>query len=110
MLNMLYKTLVLLLCLIPHTVWSLERGNITSCAYQAGTAFEIQKIRQQQGHDWQQFETNVKAIYQDTQGRSDLLAIAKRVYFHTQETDADRIHDEIFDSCVQRQQGTEPQT
>lgn len=89
---------------------NLERGNITSCAYQAGTAFEIQHIRQQEGHDWTQFEANIKKIYKDSQGRDDLLAIAERVFFQPVDTSADEIHDQIFNTCVQRQQGTEPLT
>jgi hypothetical protein len=88
----------------------LERHNITSCAYQAGTAYEIQKIRQTEGDDWQEFEQNVKQIYKDTQGRQDLLDIAKRVYIQPTTKSVDEIHDQIFNACVQRQQGTEPLT
>lgn len=87
----------------------LERQNITSCAYQAGTAYEIQHIRQQQGHDWEQFAANINKIYADSQGRDDLLVIAERVFIQPVETEADVIHDEIFNACVQRQQGTEAQ-
>lgn len=88
----------------------LERGNITSCAYQAGTAYEIQRIRQLESHDWNEFEANINQIYKDSQGRTDLLVIAERVFIHPVETSRDLIHDEIFNSCVERQQGTEPQT
>jgi hypothetical protein len=88
----------------------LERGNITSCAYQAGTAYEIQHIRQQEGHEWDEFEANIKQIYKDSQGRDDLLAIAERVFIRSVNTPADVIHDEIFESCLERQQGTEPVT
>lgn len=89
---------------------ALERGNITSCAYQAGTAYEIQQIRQKEGHDWQEFEANIMQIYSESQGRKDLLAIAERVFIQPVDTDADTIHDQIFNACVQRQQGTEPLT
>lgn len=88
----------------------LERGNITSCAYQAGTAYEIQHIRQQEGHNWKKFEANIKQIYKNSQGRDDLLAIAERVFIQSADTPADVIHDQIFESCIQRQQGTEPLT
>lgn len=87
----------------------LQRQNITSCAYQAGTAYEIQRIRQQQGHNWDQFENNINKIYSESQGRDDLLLIAERVFIQPAETSADAVHDEIFNACVQRQQGTEPQ-
>lgn len=86
----------------------LPRQTITSCAYQAGTAFEIQKIRQSEGDDWKTFSANIKRIYQEDQGRKDLLHIAERVFFHPVSTSAESIHDMIFDSCVQRQQGSEP--
>jgi hypothetical protein len=85
----------------------LERNNITSCAYQAGTAYEIQHIRQKEGHDWEQFAANIHKIYADSQGRDDLLVIAERVFIQPAETEAEVIHDEIFNACVQRQQGTE---
>ncbi|MCX4186923.1 hypothetical protein [Methylophaga sp. OBS4] len=88
----------------------LERHNITSCAYQAGTAYEIQQIRQTEGDDWQAFEQNIKKIYKDSQGRRDLLDIAKQVYIQPATTSVDEIHDQIFNACVQRQQGTEPLT
>lgn len=44
---------------------NLEHGTITSCAYQAGTAYEIQKIRQTEGDDWETFETKIKSIYKN---------------------------------------------
>lgn len=99
-----------LLCNSALQAQGLERGNITSCAYQAGTAFEIQQIRQQEGHNWEEFEANINLIYKDSQGRDDLLAIAERVFIHPADTSADQIHDEIFESCVARQRGTEPLT
>ena len=109
---MLIKTAFLLLSLsmVNVSAQPLERGNITSCAYQAGTAYEIQQIRQQEGHNWKQFEANIMKIYSESQGRSDLLAIAERVFIQPVETAADTIHDQIFDACLQRQQGTEPLT
>lgn len=86
----------------------MQRGTITSCAYQAGTAYEIQKIRQTEGDDWQTFEANIKKIYADSQGRDDLLIIAKRVFIYPPEKSLDFIHDEILNACIARQQGTEP--
>ena len=86
----------------------LERGNITSCAYQAGTAFEIQNIRQVENHDWTQFKANIMQIYSESQGREDLLIIAERVFIQPPETAPDLIHDQIFNACLQRQQGSEP--
>lgn len=100
----------LLLLSSPLHAQPIERGNITSCAYQAGTAYEIQLIRQQESHDWDEFEANINQIYRDSQGRTDLLVIAERVFIHPAETSADLIHDEIFNSCLARQQGTEPKT
>lgn len=88
----------------------LERSNITSCAYQAGTAYEIQLIRQKEGHNWAEFESNIKKIYSESQGRKDLLAIAERVFIQPSDTHAELIHDQTFEACVQRQQGTEPLT
>lgn len=88
----------------------LERGTITSCAYQAGTAFEIQKIRQIEGDNWDKFEANIKQIYKKSQGRTDLLIIAERVFVEPATKSADQIHEQIFNACVARQQGTEPIT
>ncbi|MEX0615237.1 MAG: hypothetical protein WD177_04930, partial [Methylophaga sp.] len=45
----------------------MQRGTITSCAYQAGTAYEIQKIRQTEGDDWPAFEAKIKQIYSESQ-------------------------------------------
>ena len=94
----------------PLMAETLNRSNITSCAYQAGTAYEIQIIRQTEGHQWDQFEANIKDIYKDTQGRQDLLTIARQVYIQPKETSADAIHDQLFKTCVDRQQGNEPLT
>lgn len=88
----------------------IQRGTITSCAYQAGTALEIQKIRQSEGDNWASFEAKIKQIYEESQGRTDLLIIAERVFVEPAEKTADDIHEQIFNACVQRQQGTEPIT
>lgn len=85
----------------------IKRDTITSCAYQAGTAYEIQLIRQTEGDDWQTFENNVKEIYADSQGREDLLVIAKRVFMYPAEQSLDFIHDDIMNACMERHQGTE---
>ncbi len=107
-----HKIIFILAALLsaPTQAGTLERGNITSCAYQAGTAYEIQNIRQEEGHDWTEFEANIMQIYKDSQGRADLLIIAERVFIQPVETSPDRIHDQIFNACLQRQQGTEPLT
>ncbi|MTI63894.1 hypothetical protein [Methylophaga sp.] len=109
---MLIKTAFLLLnsSMANVSAQPLDRDNITSCAYQAGTAYEIQQIRHKEGHNWEEFEANIRKIYSESQGRKDLLAIAGQVFIQPVETDADTIHDQIFDACVQRQQGTEPLT
>lgn len=86
----------------------LQRGTITSCAYQAGTAYQIQNIRQVEGDDWESFEANIKEIYADSQGRDDMLAIANRVFIYPADKSLDFIHDEILNGCIARQQGTEP--
>lgn len=86
----------------------MERLTITSCAYQAGTASEVQTIRQSEGDDWSQFEQRILKIYGEGQGRTDLLAIAKRVYLQPVNMPPDEIHSDMFDACVQRANGTEP--
>lgn len=88
----------------------IQRGTITSCAYQAGTAYEIQKIRQTEGDNWDKFKANINKIYKDSQGRDDLLVIARRVFINPVDTSADKVHEQIFNACVERQQGTEPIT
>ncbi|HET8807196.1 MAG TPA: hypothetical protein VFM76_02345 [Methylophaga sp.] len=85
----------------------MQRGTITSCAYQAGTAYEIQKIRQTEGDDWKSFEDNINKIYADSQGRDDLLLIAKQVFIYPADKSLEFIHDKILDACIARQQGTE---
>ncbi len=86
----------------------MEKHTITSCAYQAGTAREIQTIRQTEGDDWSKFEINVKKIYKDGQGRTDLLAIAKMVYLQPMETSTNNIYDKTFSACVKLTEGTAP--
>lgn len=49
----------------------------------------------------------IKSIYKESQGRDDLLQIAKQVFIQPTSKSADFIHDQIFDACVKRQQGTE---
>ncbi|MDX1573214.1 MAG: hypothetical protein R3341_04255 [Methylophaga sp.] len=85
----------------------MQRGTITSCAYQAGTAYQIQNIRQTEGDDWPAFEANIKQIYSESQGREDLLVIAKRVFIYPADKSLEFIHDEILNACIARQQGTE---
>ncbi|HIC45419.1 MAG TPA: hypothetical protein EYM37_09990 [Methylophaga aminisulfidivorans] len=107
---MKYVYCLIMFCLTTSfaTADDLERNTITSCAYQAGTAYEIQKIRQTEGDDWATFENKINSIYKDTQGRDDLLAIGRRVYIYPVETSVDKVHEELFQACVKRQQGTEP--
>lgn len=105
-----YNWLVMILLSANLSAQDLQRGTITSCAYQAGTALEIQKIRQAEGDNWQAFEAKINKIYKDSQGRTDLLIIAERVFVEPVEKAADEVHDQIFNACVQRQQGTEPIT
>jgi len=85
----------------------IKRDTITSCAYQAGTAYEIQSIRQTEGDDWDTFEAKVKEIYAESQGREDLLDIAKRVFIYPADKSLDFIHDDIMNACIERHQGTE---
>ncbi|MFW5450977.1 MAG: hypothetical protein ACKE9I_05205 [Methylophagaceae bacterium] len=85
----------------------MEKGTITTCGYQAGTAREIQTIRQIEGDDWLQFEQKIKKIYKDGKGRTDLLAIAKNVYFTPIETSPDEAYNTIFSACVKRINGTD---
>lgn len=99
---------LLLLALVSSTAngdEELERSAITSCAYQAGTAREIQNIRQVEGDDWPQFEQKIKKIYKDTQGRYDLLAIGKIVYLEPLKRLPDAVYENTFNSCVKHIQG-----
>ena len=96
-----------LLLSLPVLAEEIERSTITSCAYQAGTAREIQTIRQTEGDDWAQFEQKVMNIYGDSQGRNDLLVIGKRVYFHPTTTSTDEVYEDIFGACSKRINGTE---
>lgn len=103
------KYLALLLFALVSTTASsdeeLEHSTITSCAYQAGTAREIQNIRQTDGDDWPQFEQKIKKIYKDTQGRNDLLAIGKIVYLEPIKRLPDAVYEYTFNSCVKHIQG-----
>lgn len=85
----------------------IQRGTITSCAYQAGTAYQIQNIRQTEDDNWQTFVAKINKIYADSQGRDDLLIIAKSVFIYPADKSLEFIHDEILNACVARQQGTE---
>lgn len=107
---MQYKSSVFVIAAfcLPAQAEELERLTITSCAYQAGTAREIQHIRQTEGDEWPVFEQKVRKIYSDTQGRTDLLAIAKSVYRQPVASSPDQIHATIFADCVRRTQGKEP--
>lgn len=110
---MMKTTLIVLLSTILMQIHSayaeMQRGTITSCAYQAGTAYQIQNIRQVERDDWDSFEAKIKKIYADSQGRDDMLAIAKRVFIYPADKSLDFIHNEILNACIARQQGTEPQ-
>lgn len=107
---MQYKILIILALnsFFPIQAEELERSTITSCAYQAGTAREIQTIRQTEGDDLTVFEQKVMEIYGDSQGRNDLIAIAKRVYLQPSKLSVDAVYSEIFNACVQRIHGNEP--
>ena len=106
---MQHKIMVILILAfaLPIHAEEMERSTITSCAYQAGTAREIQTLRQTEGDDWSQFEQKIMKIYKDGQGRNDLLVIAKRVYLQPSKMLPTDVYSDIFDACVQRIQGTE---
>ena len=99
-----FKSLFILTLLMTNVANAeeMERSTITSCAYQAGTAREIQTIRQNEQDSWAEFEQNVKTIYQDGQGRRDLLVIAKQVYSQPENTSTDTIYNDIFSACSER--------
>lgn len=106
--NIMKYNILLVLFLVfgsAHSDEELERSTITSCAYQAGTAREVQSIRQVEGDDWLQFKLEIKKIYKDTQGRRDLLAIAKMVYLQPSKAFPDDVYNQIFKSCVKHIQG-----
>jgi len=96
----------LLISSIPLHADEIQRSTMTSCAYQAGTAREIQTIRQSEGDNWAQFEKKVKKLYKDGQGRTDLLAIGKMVYLRPTETTISEIYDMTFSACVKLTEGT----
>lgn len=104
---MKYMTLLVLALIssIASSDEQLEHSAITSCAYQAGTAREIQNIRQVEGDEWSQFEQKIKQIYKDTQGRIDLLAIGKIVYLEPLKRLPDAIYEQTFNTCVKHLQG-----
>lgn len=104
-----YAFLTLLLSLVATASFAedIPRATITSCAYQAGTAYQIQNIRQIEGDDWQTFVAKINKIYANSQGRDDLLVIAKWVFIYPADKPLEFIHDEILDACIARQQGTE---
>jgi len=104
---MKYITLLLLVLMSSpaSSEEDLEHSAITSCAYQAGTAREIQNIRQVEGDDWSQFEQKIKKIYKDTQGRYDLLAIGKIVYLEPLKSLPDAVYEQTFSSCVKHRLG-----
>lgn len=85
---------------------NLERSTITSCTYQAGTAREIQTIRQTEGDNWSIFEKKIKKIYKEGQGRTDLLAIAKSVYRQPIKKPISEVYAITFDACVKLTKGT----
>lgn len=89
----------------PAHAEEIKRSTMTSCAYQAGTAREIQTIRQTEGDDWSQFEKKVKKIYKEGQGRTDLLAIAKMVYLQPTEASINEVYDKTFSACVKLTEG-----
>jgi len=95
-----------LLLSYPIHAEEIKRSTMTSCAYQAGTAREIQTIRQAEGDDWTKFEKKVKKIYKDGQGRTDLLAIAKMVYLQPTETSTSDVYEKTFSACVKLTEGT----
>lgn len=107
---MIYKNFSVLPLLVSLSLQAeeLERLTITSCAYQAGTASEIQTIRQTEGDDWNEFEKKIMSIYKEGQGRSDLLAIARRVYLQPIKRTPHEVHVDMFNACVKRVNGTEP--
>ena len=106
------QILIVILATLSTSLFAaeVEREAITSCAYQSGTAYEIQKIRQSQGDTWETFQSTVKHMYQDTPGRSDLLNIGKRVYFNPVSVSPEDIENQILESCLKRYQGKEPMT
>jgi len=83
----------------------IQKSTITTCSYQAGTAREVQNIRQVEGDDWPQFQQKINRLYKDTPGRRDLLQIGKMVYLQPPQTILDDVYGSAFDKCVERLQG-----
>ena len=100
----MHTILVFLALLLSFSVHAedMEHSTITSCAYQGGTAREIQTIRQTEGHDWLEFEKQINQIYRQGQGRQDLLAIAKVVYQQPLTATPASAYDNAFSLCVKR--------
>lgn len=94
-----------LFVICPIHAEEIQRSTMTSCAYQAGTAREIQTIRQTEGDDWSQFEQKVMKIYKKGQGRTDLLAIAKMVYLQPTEVSVNEVYAKTFSACVKLTEG-----
>lgn len=107
--KMQYKIIIILAFTFTFPIYAeeIERSTITACGYQAGTAREIQTIRQSEGDDWPQFEQKIKKIYKEGQGRQDLLVIAKLVYLQPTEILPTKIYENAFSACVQRIQGAD---
>jgi len=103
----MWRIFLILLFTTPVMGQELERNTITSCAYQSGAAEEIQLIRQREGDDWETFKSKVMQIYKPTQGRADLLAIAKRVYLQPPSISSEKVHADMFKACVIRTQDKE---
>ena len=103
-----HKISFILALLLSYSIHAeeIKRSTMTSCAYQAGTAREIQTIRQAEGDDWTRFEEKVKKIYKDGQGRTDLLAIGKMVYLQPTETTISDVYEKTFSACVKLTEGT----
>jgi hypothetical protein len=74
---------------------------IASCEFQAHTARQVQTLRLTEGDDWSQFEQNVKKLYQDGQGRTDLLTVAEQVYLTPLNLSADEVYAEMLSACVE---------
>jgi len=100
---MQYKIAFLALCISTSIVAKeMDHHTITSCAYQGGTAREIQTIRQTEGHDWTEFEQQIDKIYKQDQAKNDLLEIAKTVYQQALTATLDEVYDNAVTLCIKR--------